>query len=68
MDGAVGLPVVGQQSVLQDEPALLVALDIVGPLVEPALRLGRLHRLLLLLLSHGEATVCNTRPGQVNTM
>ena len=36
--GHLGLvPVVGEETILQDKPALLVALDIVGPLVQPAL-------------------------------
>lgn len=32
--------VVGEEPVGQDEPALLVALDVVGPFVEPTLGLG----------------------------
>ena len=51
--GHLGLvPVVGQQPVGEDKPAFLIALDIVGPLVQPAFGLGNLHRLLLLVLSH----------------
>ena len=29
--------VVGEESILQDKPSLLVALDVVGPLEEPSL-------------------------------
>ena len=51
--GHLGLvPVVGQQAVGEDKPAFLIALDVVGPLVQPAFGLGNLHRLLLLVLSH----------------
>ena len=35
------VPVVGQQPILQDKPTLLVSLDVVGPLVQPALGLRR---------------------------
>ena len=33
------VPVVGQQPILQDKPTLLVAFDVVGPLIKPALGL-----------------------------
>ena len=35
------VPVVGEETVLQDKPALLVALDVVGPLVQPSLHIKR---------------------------
>lgn len=31
------IPIVGQQPIAEDEPASLVALDVVGPLEEPTL-------------------------------
>ena len=47
------LPVVGQQPILEDKPTLLVSLDVVGPLVQPALGLRRfLLRLLGLCVRH----------------
>lgn len=42
MAGAVRiyLPVVGQHTVGEDEPATLIALQVVGPLEQPALHFG----------------------------
>ena len=47
------VPIVGQLPILEDKPTLLISLDVVSPLVQPALGLRRfLLRLLGLCVRH----------------
>ena len=60
------VPVVREKPILEDKPPFLVALDVVGPLVQPALRLGCLrHGFLLGHFCHDDISREDHRQGQL---